>query len=652
MKLKIYMRKLQLYDENQNPVWYNGVNPNSLNTILGLIPDNDWREMTRYIDNLDEFSASWKAKEKAGSKGISNVDKSVSTELILFDEAYNFVTQWLRNHPASPLNGIEVRVEIENCGVIDEYVIKRDGISYCDNDYCNLEVNLKQKDDLYTCIYSTLITDNHINMFDGNYQHPRFSYCNEFRPVGILIALFSILTIIASVVFIVLAPILVIIQIIENILDSIPGVNVDFGIPSVNEFRDMIVNIYVDIFGCGREHPAPLIRDYIRNVCSKCGITVTQTTAPIFFDPQSKYYNLTMLSAECRKGVDKDSNNFWIKDNDPLMTLDMLLDKIKPLFNAKWFIKNNMLYFNRHDKFDNDAFLYDFVGLDKNLVLDSICYTWNEEKKGAFCKIGYTIDGFDNLTSDCLRRYNDIVEYNTPTINPLLEGEDNRITNDFAPIRFRNDGVYKDYVEQTMEITSILSLLLTIGIGSFIINKVKSKMNLLKYCIIMQNHTAIFSKLIIWNGKLQNDGTKRNSRAVREYKSGGSMPNPNAKYNPTGKNYLQVYNSDEVDSDNGWLINYPMFFDAMFKGNLWDFHEIDDPRHNPPTNNNFTLSIPLCCEELNKLGILNNSGNVQLERKVKINGDTFYQEGVIKGIEIDFNSKNKLGKHIKIRGRI
>ena len=69
-------------------------------------------------------------------------------------------------------------------------------------------------------------------------------------------------------------------------------------------------------------------------------------------------------------------------------------------------------------------------------------------------------------------------------------------------------------------------------------------------------------------------------------------------------------------------------------------------------NKNFELSIPLCCEELNKLGILNNSGNVQLERKVKINGGTYFQEGVIKEVTTDFNSKSKLGKHIKIKGRL
>ena len=170
--------------------------------------------------------------------------------------------------------------------------------------------------------------------------------------------------------------------------------------------------------------------------------------------------------------------------------------------------------------------------------------------------------------------------------------------------------------------------------------------------IIMQNHTTILPKLIIWNG-----GSKKDARAVESYVFNTSnMPVPNPKYNTSGLPYTTVNTSEETyDSyynENNKLINYPMFFDAMFKGNLWDFHEIDDPRLNPPMNKTFELSIPLCCEELNKLGILNNSGNVMIERKVKINGGTFFQEGVIKEVQADFDSKNKLGKHIKIKGRL
>ncbi|MEG0189418.1 MAG: hypothetical protein RR668_12215, partial [Algoriella sp.] len=193
MKLKLYMRKLQLYDEYQQPVWYTGLNPNSLSVVQGELPNNEFKDFTNYIDNLDEFSTNWKVRSTNNSKSISNIEKSVSGELQFFGEAFKFVKDWLMDHVASPLNGIEVKIEIENCGDIVDFVIKSDGLNYCNDDYCNIEVNLKQKDDFYTCIYSTLITDNHLGMFDGKYEHPRFSYCNEFRPTFLLSLLFQIL---------------------------------------------------------------------------------------------------------------------------------------------------------------------------------------------------------------------------------------------------------------------------------------------------------------------------------------------------------------------------------------------------------------------------------------------------------------------------
>lgn len=657
MKLKIYFRKLQMFDKNHLPIYYDGLNPNSLNVINGPILNNDWVEMTRYIDNLDEFSASWKVKSN-DSKGISNIDKSVSTELQLFDEGYKFVMAWLNDHVAAPLNAVEVRVEMVNCGTIDDYVIKREGISYCDGDLCNVEVNLKQKDDLYTCIYSTLITDNHLGMFSGNYQHPRFSYCNEFRPIAILAAMFAILNIVSFIVLVILSPILAVLWAISQIIDVILGVipghqnNPIENIPTIGDLVDAITEIYVDLFGCGKEHPAPLIRDYISNVCSKCGITISESSIPLFFKPSSEYYNLTMLSAEVKKGIkNNDYSTFWIADNDPLLTLDMLLDKLKLIFNAKWFIKNNTLYFDRHDKFDNDTFLYDFNGADKSLLLEGICYAWNEEKKPAYTRAGYSVDALDVLTTDCLRRYNDIVEHNTPVINPMLEGSDNRISSDFAPTRFRGDGVYKDYVSETLQATGIANTILGL-VGLIFQNQIKKEMYSYRDVVIMQNHTAILPKLIIWNGK-----SKVAARAISNYEFNTSnMPVPNIVYNINNLAYQTVNQGDETYDDffeeNNRLINYPMYFDAMFKGNLWDFHQIDAPRFNPPTNNSFELSIPLCCEDVTKLGILNNSGGVNLERKVKVNGGTFYQEGVIENISIHLSPDGKLGRHIKIKGRV
>ena len=99
------------------------------------------------------------------------------------------------------------------------------------------------------------------------------------------------------------------------------------------------------------------------------------------------------------------------------------------------------------------------------------------------------------------------------------------------------------------------------------------------------------------------------------------------------------------------LFNYPMFFDANFVGNLWDrFHQIDDPRINPPMNKQFELKIPLCCEDIQRLGLVNGAEKIALGRKVKINGGEFYKEGKITEIEANFNSDDNLGKHITIKG--
>lgn len=669
MKLKLFMRKLQMYDEFQNPVWYTGSNPNSLGIVQGYLPDNEYKEYTQYIDNLHELASTWKVRNSetvgGSNKTISNIEKSVTNELQFFGDAYQYIKSWVFDHVAAPLNAIEVKIEIENCGNIIDYIIKREGITYCDDARCNYDVNLKQRDDYFTCIYSTLITDNHMNMFDGNYQHPRFSYCNEFRPTILLSMLFQVLGMVFFVLFILLTVFWFIQEVIEVILDIVVFITtLGFGsdpeldlIPDPEEMKDKMLDVFVDLFGCGREHPAPLVRDYIRNVCSNCNIQISAESIPFFFNPSSKYYNTTYLSAEVKKGVHRDSNEYWISDNDPILTLDMLLDKLRKVFNAKWYIKGGTLYFLHVDEIEND-FIFDFIGDDKNLILDNVCYSWNEINKPAFMRVGYTVDPFDNLTSDCLRRYNDIVEFNKP-INPILKGEDNRTLIDFAPTRFRNDGIDRDYVCQTLDplndstASGILGILLSSSdIGFAVVRaEVKNRMEGFDRAILMQNNTTMMPRLIIWDGV-----SKKAARAVSEYRYGHTLPSPNYKYNPDGIPYDHENGEDEHYDEyydrHNWLVNYPMVFDAKYKNNLWDFHETEDPRFNPPINNEFELSIPLCCDTLNRLNIFNDSGNINLERKVKVNGGAFYQEGIIKEISLHFSSKNKLGQHIKIKGII
>ncbi|MDK7375959.1 hypothetical protein QP519_10475 [Weeksella virosa] len=664
MKLKLYMRKLQLYDEFQRPVWYSGINPSSLNIVEGYIPNNEWIEFTKHIDNLDELNIVCKARSTENTRSISNIEKSVTNELQLYGNAFKFVKDWLMDHVASPLNGIEVKIELENIGTMTDFVIKSDGLNYCDDDYCTIEVSLKQKDDFYTCIYSTLVTDNHLGMFNGEYKHPRFSYCNEFRPTFLLSLLFQILGVVGIVSIIInlilqiiITPIITVINAIISAVNKIPGVRIKKiknPIPSVKELINSITDIFIDLFGCGREHPAPLVRDYIRNVCSKCGVRITTESIPFFFNPSSPYYNLTYFSAETKKGVDKESKKYWIEDNDPLLTLDMLLDQLKKPFNAKWYIKGGVLFFDHVDKLDSDDFVFDFIDKDKHLVLDNICYSWNTQKKPAYMRVGYSVDAFDNLTNDCRVRYNDIIEFNKP-INPILSGSQDDTLVEFAPTRFRNDGIDTDYVTQTLnpvgKAGKIIGLLLTGPQFLTTLNHVKKEMKHYKGVVLMQNHTTMLPRLIIWDGK-----DKQAAKAVKSYQYGGVMPSPNDIYNTGGIPYDQTNKAgeqyDEFYKEYNYVINYPMFYDAQYKGNLWDFHQTKDPRFNPVMNKEFELSIQLCAEALHRLNILENSGNVNIERKVKIDAGEYYKEGIIKEIEINFDGRKNKGRYIKIKGTV
>lgn len=658
MKLKLFMRKLQMYDEHQNPVWYNGPNPNSLAIVQGYLPNNEYQEFTQYVDNLHELVSTWKVRSSetvgGSNKTISNIEKSVTNELQFFGKAFEYIKSWVFDHVAAPLNGIEVKIQVDNCGEIVDFIIKREGIAYCDDDRCNYEVNLKQRDDFYTCLYSTLITDNHMNMFDGSYQHPRFSYCNEFRPTILLSLLFSVLGTVFAIVYTIIAIIDAILEIVDFI--TFGAFNLDEVIDA-KAVKEGLLGVFVDMFGCGREHPAPLVRDYIRNVCSKCNIQITEESIPFFFNPSSVYYNLTYLSAEVKKGIHrKNDDNFWVSDNDPILTLDMLLDKLKKPFNAKWYIKGGVLHFRHIDDLDNDEILFDFIGADKDLILNNICFDWNEIDKPAYMRVGYTVDAMDNLTNDCLRRYNDIVEFNKP-VNPILKGEVNRTLIDFAPTRFRSDGIERDYVSRTLDPLEMDDLGVFLGIlfsgpsMAGALNDVKQEMLSYRRAILMQNHTTLLPRLIIWDGQ-----SKKGARAIGNFNYGGNLPSPNPRYNPNGIPYNianeEDHQYDEYYDEHATISNYPMVFDAQYNGNLWQFHETDDPRLNPPINNQFELAIPLCCDTLNRLKVFENSGSINLERRVKINGGTYYTDGIIKEISLHFSSKNKLGQHIKIKGLI
>lgn len=206
MNLRIYIKQTQQFNLNQQQVYYAGGNPQSLNVNLGTLPQpRQWPNFGSFIEVTDQVSDLYKLKltwtEDKDLNGVSSpgefqAKKSVSGSLTFEAGAYKLIKAWLINDVSAPLNSVDVKIEHAGCGFYEEYVIKPTDLKWCEDgdQLCNFDVTIKQKDPALSCIQRTLITDNHLGWFPDSAtafksgkQHPRFSYCNEIRPNGILV---------------------------------------------------------------------------------------------------------------------------------------------------------------------------------------------------------------------------------------------------------------------------------------------------------------------------------------------------------------------------------------------------------------------------------------------------------------------------------
>lgn len=436
MQLKLYIRQTRTYDTKGTAIYYWGGTPSTLNLYYGwLSPSsrlwpgfgtaNDYIDVTESCSSLYKLKLTWTTeRDNSGFTlpGAIQQKKSASGTLSFEGEAYKLLKQWLVDDVSAPLNSVDVKIEHAGCGNYLDYTIKSTDLRWCENSICTFDVTLKQKDEALNCIKSTLITDNWQNWFEEGYgirkKHPRFSYCNEIRPNGQLVIqwylmaniaflIFIMMTSLIPIVILTLGPILLIIKLIiavatfiNKLGGSIDTTDLEKARDKIQAFLDMftspdnfidnIGNFFLEAAGCGREHPAPLIRDYITNVCDKCGVKVNDVTAPIFFAQErdietsdrlrgnngvihvtNPHYNACYLSAPTKRGIrrflnlsivgfsEPNNRDYYLPDNSPLHTLDTFLDELKTIYNAEWRVKTIWdggkyephLFFQRKDFF-------------------------------------------------------------------------------------------------------------------------------------------------------------------------------------------------------------------------------------------------------------------------------------------------------------
>lgn len=654
-RFKISLRKRQNYFEG-NPVV---VQCNPLTGFAEYLPgtiDSAWYDFTRLIEGQEKLSLSWDKVNSGNSTNSqtnqdgSNYDKGISSELTFFDDAYQFVYDWLVKSECQILNSIEVKIQdLIAGGTYRIFEIKNDNIDYAPVDEpCILRVKLREQDNNWHQIHKTFIWDNWQHWFDDTpvKAHPCFLTCIEPRPRLLGSARMALMLFYYS-------------------NPSVALITWITGGSIMDDTRRILnANRFVD---------APLVRTYLRNVALKCGL-ITDT----IFDVGQEYENLCLFYPQAGFMHESDSDDisspdtFFHLENRWLITIAELFDKLKPVFAAEWYVTPNNTIVFKHTKDLIDLLpIYDFT-LSTSVSIFDLRYSFNGEKKPAYGRYEYQTDGSDLASQEMSTLYNDIIDYDGDANNPMLEGQKIK-NNEFAPTGFIRDGRAKDYIELLINdgklgalillgiitvvivallggvLSAVAGVLLGVGVAAWVILILAKADNLndefvenpiYTGAVRLTSEQVLTPRLILWDGV-----SLQRAKAVATV----SLPTPNTFYNPTSQPYNEVNNISQ-DNPTQAVYNYPMYFDGFFEGNLFKHHdEIDNPLKSKESHQEAKWNVDLCEDILKVFGVFENQ-YITIGKVVKLetrdNYDVFVRLGNIH-VDYDNNKINFKGKVLR-----
>lgn len=545
-----------------------------MNTSIKIKLNGVW--ITGRMDGTSTFEVTLRRSDAEGQTA-----KSFSSELTFFDDGYQILKTALIDDPNGFANEVPIEVWDDCCGTAQFIgVIKGDAIDWCEPE-CWISANAIETTPELNCVQSTILWDNWNGFLNQN--RPAMRYCIDHRPAFIQIVilwvaflLVYLVDIILIPLFVVLLPIFVVFFIICSIVCALPGT--DCSQSDCNESNlspwgafqligDINAEIAEWVIPCGFYHPSALVRDYILNVCGKCGLSFQSS---ILNDPASPYWNTVLWSAQVRKGFKKNETNFMlISENLPVETLGSFLDNVlKPTFNADWRLFGNTLVFERKDFFQGTTPWIDTEQLlNNNMIADNkICFSWIDRERWAFGRFEYQPDAQEYLGNEAAPRFNDIVDWNVP-FNPAQSGQ-YTVSLPLSPVRTREDQIRQNFYEYFENWAG--------GIVNWFFGGTLSDYTA---AMLVNDDTGFNYKLLIW------DGVSMTSGSVR-----GNYSNTF-----TGGNVVVNGSTVPVNARH----NYPFWFKENNANNLYTlFHYIDDPRNPTATQFQFDFSFEFSCSDL------------------------------------------------------
>ena len=570
-----------------------------------------WTDYSDYVD-ITAF------KKNISLNAENDPQKNVSAEIEVFGSGYVELKTNLIDSANRYSNFYVILITDTDCGdTMTFFKIEDKSLRWCDNGECRMQMTLLEYKPTLDCMYQTLIADNTSMEFqnypNSGWIHPRFRYCDIVKPTFFyyyLIYFSSIVTAAITAINIALFAIFSIITWIVNLLGG------NWTVPSISyAFAE-------DIIGCNRGHPAPLLRTYIDNVCTKCGLTVTPDSFPVLYAEtiagyDNHYYYSCLMTAYTKKGVDMDGGKDYIPNNQPSWTLVQLLSKLKTIFNSRWQIYQDIIYFGRKDEIS--ALIYgstpiiDLSGGDADYLLDSVCYTFNGKGKPKNIILKYGMDAADKIGNELLSRYNGFYEDQSGEKNYNETLEVNAL--EFGASSFVMDGQ-----DSAHDAAFGLALAGVISGTSY------------EGCLKIMSDTFMLPKLLIWN----KDTSISDARCYyTDYDFYGSSGADIDSFKDDDPNFLSI-NSSDCHNYN-WAFSFDPDADNIggsgFR-NLWQFHEIDKPDSVKKDNIDISFKLELCCRY---------SGLDLFQRVLLQDGST---EAEIK--EVDFD-RGKMEINVKCR---
>lgn len=552
--------------------------------------------MKEYLDNIPVAFPSGIPPNLTLRKKDENGEKAFSFtgDLTFKGTDKDYLMAQLVNNVNALTNKVVYKLENTCCNPpqVYEFYITHESLEWCEGE-CDIKAAAVEKsnsNDQITCLKNTLIWDNYVG-FQGM-AHPRMSYCNELRPnwmhdaliiigVATLTSILVLLPVLAGLILL-FNTINIVIGLLNSLLPSSSQINTISvgGLTMINP--NDLLNYYnlliATLVGCGRKHPSPLVRDYAKNVCGKCGLTFSSS---IYNNSSSQYYNSVYFHAPVHKGtLETDTTTYWVDQNKPILNGTKFFNKLKGIVNGEWEINNNILSFERRDFFVPKIPWLDLTTYIPDVGEVKICWQWANKTRYSYGYFEYIKDAVNWVGGEACDRWNDIVEWNNP-YSPLQKDEFHPLI-DFSPCRFRDDGIDRD-------VLSTYKNFPTIGP---VIQKYDN-------VILMNSHTSYNPMLLVWD-----PGTGVANGKV----DGGAV-------------FFSGYPGVAVNQ----FYNYQYWFDANYPGNLYDqFWYIEDPRISGYQGKDFTAELTFDCALLNVM---------DLDGMVK----TQYGDGKIDSIELDFN---------------